>query len=291
MLPWKAWRFIGLNVVRTLSLITLVLVLVSNILIMVHDINAVKSWNSGVHVTTGTNTTLADNEDLVDCEYIEGSTVPNSAAGPFWAVLNRILILIQVILLIFSEIGWPDAFFARFLPFLSDEYGVGAIGMFECLIGAQVNSHAVADFPMVVAFLLFSIGCLNFILALVFGKDVKSHRSVLSWRKRDILPKTSADLARAASQTTHSSPAWSVAPSIFNEKPLGPQPSIKGYDNAGIGYGHGYGYVFGRQGEKPALKEFILNKAVDSLPKYAPSSPPMAHGRSNSGGRTSPKRI
>jgi hypothetical protein len=89
---------------------------------------------------------------------------PQYPCGPFWAVLNRILILIQVILLIFSEIGWPNTFFARFLPFLSDEHGVGAIGVLECLIGAQVNSHAVADFPMVAAFLLFSIGCLNLIL-------------------------------------------------------------------------------------------------------------------------------
>jgi len=260
---------------------------------MVHDVNAVKSWNSNVHATTGTNTTLAHNEDLVDCEYIEDSTVPNSAAGPFWAVLNRILILIQVILLIFSEIGWPDAFFARFLPFLSDEYGVGAIGMFECLIGAQVNSHAVDDFPMVAAFMLFSIGCLNLILALVFGKTAKSHRSILSWRRRDILPKTSADLARAASQMTHSSSPWSGAPSLFSEKPRDPQPPIKGY-SVDSGYGHGFGYGFGRQGEKPPLKDLLLNRPVDSLPKYALSSPPMAHGRSNSGGssgRKSPKRI
>lgn len=38
MLPWKAWRFIGLNVVRALSLIALILVFVSNILVMVHDV-------------------------------------------------------------------------------------------------------------------------------------------------------------------------------------------------------------------------------------------------------------
>ena len=92
-----------------------------------------------------------------------GSTVPHTPAGPFWAVLNRLLILVQVIFLILSEIGWPNALFTRFLPFLNDEHGVAAIGVLECLIGAQVNSHAVADFPMVAAFLLFSIGCLNLI--------------------------------------------------------------------------------------------------------------------------------
>jgi len=276
MLPWKAWRFIGLNVVRALSLIALVLVFASNILVMVHDVNAVKAWGSSVHVTTGTNTTQAADEELVDCEYIEGSTVPNTAAGPFWAVLNRLLILLQVLLLVFSEIGWPNAFFTRFLPFLNGEHGVGAIGVFECLIGAQVNSHAVDDFPMVAAFLLFSIGCLNLILALIFGKAVKSHRSILSWRDRDVLPKTSADLARAASQKTHGSP-WSEHSAIFNEKSHDRQPSADGhrsisppgYGGYSLGYSPGYG--FGKQGEKKAAQDgFILNKP--------------AHTRSSSGG-------
>jgi len=259
MLPWKAWRFIGLNVVRALSLIALVLVFISNILVMVHDVNAFKSPGSSVHVTNSTNTTRTHEER---CEYIEGSTAPNTPAGPFWAVLNRLLILAQVIFLIFSEIGWPNAFFARFLPFLSDEHGVTAIGVLECLIGAQVNSHAVDDFPMVAAFLLFSIGCLNLILALVFGKAVKSHRSILSWRQRDILPKTSADLARAASQKTHSSPAWSAGSDIFNEKPH----YTDGYHSASPP-----GYGFGKQGEKKAAYE-----------GYLVSKP--AHARSNSGG-------
>jgi hypothetical protein len=268
MLPWKAWRFIGLNVVRALSLIALILVFVSNILVMVHDVNAVRTSNPGssAHVTKGANVTLADNEPA-DCDYIEGSTVPNSPAGPFWAVLNRILILIQVILLIFSEIGWPNTFFARFLPFLGDEHGVGAIGVLECLIGAQVNSHMVANFPMVAAFLLFSIGCLNLILALTLGKAVKSHRSILSWRERDILPKTTADLARAASQNTHSSPAWSVGSPIFNEKAHDRQPSIDGYSSASPGRGFG----FGRQGEK---------KAGYGYDSYLVKQP--AHARSNS---------
>jgi len=264
MLPWKAWRFIGLNVVRALSLIALILVFASNILVMVHDVNAVRSWDSSVHVTNSTNTTHAANEELVDCEYIEGSTVPNTAAGPFWAVLNRILILLQVIILIFSEIGWPNTFFARFLPFLSDEHGVGAIGVLECLIGAQVNSHAVDDFPMVAAFLLFSIGCLNLILALIFGKAVKSHRSILSWRDRDVLPKTSADLARAASQKTYGSPAWSANSSIFNNEKSRDQQSFMDRSDRSDrsasppGYGHGHGYGFGKQGEKKAAQDGYL---------------------------------
>jgi hypothetical protein len=264
MLPWKAWRFIGLNAVRALSLIGLILVFVANILVMVHDVNAVRSPGSNVHVnvTTGTNATHVNN-DPVDREYFEGSTVPNTPAGPFWAVLNRILIVIQVILLIFSEIGWPDAFFTRFLPFLSDEHGVGAIGVLECLLGAQVNSHAGAAFPMVAAFFLFSIGCLNIISALIFGKAAKSHRSILSWRERYNLPRTTADLTRAASQKAHSSPAWSADSSIFNEKARSPVDSYNSTSPPRYG--------FGKQGQRLAERDgYVLDKPV--------------HARSNSGG-------
>lgn len=61
------------------------------------------------------------------------STVPNQPAGVFWAVLNRLLIIGQVIILFLSEIGWPSAFFHRFFPVLGDEFGVGALGVIQCL--------------------------------------------------------------------------------------------------------------------------------------------------------------
>ena len=121
--------------------------------------------------------------------------------------------------------------------------------------------------------------------ALVFGKAVKSHRSILSWRERDILPKTTADLARVASQKTHNSPAWSGS-SIFNEK-----SPVNGFNDASPRYDH----IFGRKGEKAAGekaagekgsydKGYYVTKPLDS---YSPSSPPRGIGRSNSGGSSS----
>lgn len=62
-----------------------------------------------------------------------GSTVPNQPAGAFWAVLNRLLIIFQVIVLIMSEVGWPAAFFSRFFPILGNEFGLGALGVIQCL--------------------------------------------------------------------------------------------------------------------------------------------------------------
>ena len=61
------------------------------------------------------------------------STVPNQPAGVFWAVLNRLLIIGQVFILFLSEIGWPSAFFDRFFPVLGDGFGVGALGVIQCL--------------------------------------------------------------------------------------------------------------------------------------------------------------
>lgn len=100
----------------------------------------------------------------------------------------------------------------------------------------------------------------------MFGKAAKSHRSILSWRERYTLPKTTADLARAASQKAHSSPAWSADSSIFNEKSHDRPSSV---DRHG---GHSPpSYGFGKQGHKQAERDgFVLNKPV--------------HARSNSGG-------
>jgi len=61
------------------------------------------------------------------------STVPNQPAGEFWAILNRLLIVFQIIALILSEIGWPMEFFNRFFPVLGDNFGLGPLGVMQCL--------------------------------------------------------------------------------------------------------------------------------------------------------------
>jgi hypothetical protein len=62
-----------------------------------------------------------------------GSTVPNQPAGEFWSILNRLFIIFQIIVLALSEIGWPVAFFNRFFPVLGSDFGVGALGVIQCL--------------------------------------------------------------------------------------------------------------------------------------------------------------
>lgn len=144
---------------------------------------------------------------LEGCDYIEyilfppfysvslttesrNSMVPNQTGGTFWAVVNRLLIVTQVIILILSECSWPMSAFDKFFPVLGTTFGLSPLGVFECLIGATILSHYVDDFTLVAAFFLFAIGCLNILLGLVFGVKVKQRRSICAWRSDsdDVLP-------------------------------------------------------------------------------------------------------
>ena len=46
---------------------------------------------------------------------------------------NRSRIIFEIIALFLSEVGWPQKFFATFFPVLGPDFGVGALGIFECL--------------------------------------------------------------------------------------------------------------------------------------------------------------
>ena len=161
--------------------------------------------------------------------HLSGSTVPNQPAGVFWAVVNRLLIIFQVIVLILSEVGWPARFFQTYFPVLGPDFGLGALGIFQCLIGATILSHHVDDFTLVAAFFLFAIGCLNMLIGL-FREKVKRKRSIMSWREeaKGILP-THKDLR----------PPFVRSPQAFTKM-----------DDDDV-YGH-RGNGFGRQGEKAA---------------------------------------
>jgi len=254
MMPPRAYVFISLNIIRVLSIIALVLVFSSNLVTLVHDIQAVNRFIAAGKVVAvdGGNGTVVD---MSDCDYIEDSTVPNQAAGIFWAVLNRLFILGQTIVLLLSEFSWPLAFFDRFFPVLGKEFGLGPLGVIQCLIGAAILSHHVDDFTLVSAFFLFSLGCLNILLGLIFRESAKSKRSLLSWReKKSVLP-TKVSIAdirsfRSASPMMEKGGA-SLSPSSSISRP---------------------GMGFGRQAENAGgMKGLFLAKPVEALPRYGAS--------------------
>lgn len=160
-----------------------------------------------------------------------------------------------------SEVGWPAPFFDRFFPVLGTSFGVGALGIFQCLIGASVLSQHVDDFTLVAAFFLFSIGCLNMLLGLIFRESIKSKRSITAWREesKSVLPTVALDRS----------------PSSFSSRSFGSSTYVEkagnGADEMGVRNGSRAGYGFGTRGEKAAgLKGFLISKPLESLPRYAP---------------------
>ena len=142
-------------------------------------------------------------------------------------------------------------------------------------IGASVLSHFVGDFPLVTAFFLFSVGCVNILVGLIFREKVKDKRSILSWRERgkDVLPShvRGVDIR----------PVTGALSSAFSRDEKTDDPTRTPSDassRSGLG--------FGRQAEKaaglkgmyvPSVREqslkrflgFILTKPVESVPRHA----------------------
>ncbi|KAH9484408.1 hypothetical protein JR316_0003889 [Psilocybe cubensis] len=277
--------FMGLNAVRVLSLISLILVFASTIVVMVTNIKAVNAFEANKG---------SDNSTMLNCDYIEGSTVPNQPAGVFWAVVASLLILFQTIILFLSECTWPMKFFDKYFPVLGTNFGLGPLGIFQALISTQILSHHVDDFTLVSAFFLFAIACINMLLGLIFREKAKSKRSITSWRaeSKGVLP-TSVDnrpvfVSASPYVVSRSFSQNEKAPTnVYTTFPYPqgqPQPNVvmvhqeTTTDAASYKSAEKVGYGFGRQGEKAAgLRGFILQKPEESLPRYVtPSLPSQA---------------
>ncbi|KAF8912174.1 hypothetical protein CPB84DRAFT_760324 [Gymnopilus junonius] len=243
-----------------------------------------------------------DNSTMLDCDYIMGSTVPNQPAGVFWAIVSSLLVIFQTIILfrkfdflwtnspshinLVSEVSWPMAFFDKYFPVLGTKFGLGPLGIFQGLIATQILSHHVDDFTLVSAFFLFSLGCLNMLLGLIFREHAKSKRSITEWRAeaKGVLP-THIDSRPVFINST------SFVSHVFGgqEKPSTPwpqQPQVMVHhettsDAQSYKSTEKVGYGFGRQGEKAAgLRGFILQKPEESLPRYVSPAPAQLSPRS-----------
>ena len=141
-------------------------------------------------------------------------------------------------------------------------------------------SHHVDEFSLVSAFFLFSVGCVNIFLGLVFRESAKTRRSLTAWHNqyKDASDSVLPTSARAGS-------------------PTGPRPLVMyagGWDKEREAYGYGAdasragslssqksGMGFGRQGEKAALaRGFTLQRPSEALPTYIPK--PVSHVRHSS---------
>lgn len=143
---------------------------------------------------------------------------------------------------------------------LGDEFGLGALGVIQCLLGAAVLSHHVDEFSLVSAFFLFSLGCLNIFLGLVFREKAKPRRALASWNEtEEVLPHTS--LRSGPRPFLTAVQTGSSSSTMWEEK--GAEATRSGTQKSGMG--------FGRQGEKAALaRGATLTRPQEALPTYVP---------------------
>ncbi|WWC58546.1 uncharacterized protein I303_101089 [Kwoniella dejecticola CBS 10117] len=259
--------FIGLNVLRALSIIALLLVMSANIVTMADDIKAIKASNASTK------------EPDEDCDYYEYSPVPDQTGGPFWSILNRIFIIFECILLTMSEIGIPRRLFEEWIPILGPAHGLGGLGVFQALIGAQVLSHYCELFPQVSSWLLFIVGCFNILAGMFLRAGAKKKRLIFSWENvSSLTPQTrmaatawdmiSERKASSSPSDAHQTGASAVPPltrstTSSSDTPLLPETKNKTVPGAKFG-----GFGFGRQGEKQAAERgWKINKPSEVLPR------------------------
>jgi hypothetical protein len=151
-------------------------------------------------------------------------------------------------------------------------------------IGAAILSHHVNSFTLVSAFFLFSLGCLNILVGLIFREKVKPRRSITAWKERakDVLP---PPVLGGFEKGMEFSRAVGVEPPRFIsnvfDKPIPRNDTGESGMSRSTTNASKNGLGFGRQGEKAAeLKGFILTRPVESLPRYVPKRASEQHAPS-----------
>lgn len=143
-------------------------------------------------------------------------------------------------------------------------------------IGAAILSHHVNSFTLVSAFFLFSLGCMNMLIGLIFREKVKPRRSITAWKERakDVLP---APVVGGFEKGMEFGRAIGVEPPHFISNVFDTPKHIHRNNTGDSGMSRSTtttsksGLGFGRQGEKAAeLKGFLLTRPVESLPRYVP---------------------
>ncbi|PWN37008.1 uncharacterized protein FA14DRAFT_176310 [Meira miltonrushii] len=177
MLPVKGIIFIGLNVLRTISMIALILVFSSTILLMVND--------SNTYYRLRNQDLLQTSQD--ECDYYPESDVPTTTWGMFWIQLDRFWILCLCITCFFSEFGikFTSMFFHKYIPILGPSFGTMPLGVIQVIISSSLLSHYVKGFTLATPWLLFFVGLLNTAAGIGFGYRGKLRRS-LNRSKRDL---------------------------------------------------------------------------------------------------------
>lgn len=173
--------FLGLNTLRIVSLVVIILVFTTLIMGLVEDI---RDYHSDAIMDEA----LAD-----DCAYVPGTSIPMQTWGIFWVELHRALLLLGVVALFLAELSWLRI--ARleqaaqiWFPVLSRTRGLAALGIVHVVIATSILSHYLDEFPLVVSWMMFVIGMCYVCLGLAFhSHPLKDGRSLFSQKRRQFV--------------------------------------------------------------------------------------------------------
>lgn len=173
--------FIGLNALRLVSLVVIILVFTTLIMGLIEDI---RDYHNDANM---------DEARTDDCAYVPGTSIPMQTWGIFWVEFHRALLLVGVIALFFAELSWfgisrLEQASQVWFPILSRTRGLAALGCVHVVIATSILSHYLDEFPLVVSWMLFVIGLCYLCLGVAFhSHQLKDGRSLFSQKRKQFV--------------------------------------------------------------------------------------------------------
>ncbi|CDS02032.1 uncharacterized protein SPSC_02778 [Sporisorium scitamineum] len=173
--------FLGLNVLRLISFVVIILVFTTLVMGLIEDIR-------DYH-----NDAIMDEAQTDDCAYVPGTSIPMQTWGIFWVELHRALMMLGVVALFLAELSWLGISKLEhaaqvWVPVLSRTRGLAALGSVHVVIATSMLSHYLDEFPLVVSWMLFVVGACYVCLGLAFhDRPLKDGRSLFADKRKQFV--------------------------------------------------------------------------------------------------------
>ena len=187
------FAFLGLNILRLVSLVTIILVFTTLIMGFVED---VRDYGSDA---------IMDEAESEDCAYVPGTSIPMQTWGIFWVELHRVLLITGIVSLFFAELSWfgsqkLEGAAQTWVPVLSRTRGLAAMGSVHVVIATSILSHYLDEFPLVVSWMLFVIGVIYLCLGIAFySHPLKDGRSLFAHNRKQFVKGSASRVYRSFS--------------------------------------------------------------------------------------------
>jgi len=196
LLNRSSLSFILVSVVRIISIVAILFAFAMEIYLIVVNIKGVQHHSQEIATSAddsgsqkqilGSTANNATTASIIQpasspCGYIEGTNVPTTFGSILFFVLAQLFNLIILLLCLLSELSFPPLprFFQTFFPPLGQTFGVGFLGSLEVYIACTQLSHHINKTSRASFWMLFVIGLINVLLGVIFGRRIRSKRSLL----------------------------------------------------------------------------------------------------------------